>query len=121
MAGGELRSDCGAAFGVSAIDFVSRFSVSHAVISTGAVDAVTRRHGLRPRRGRVRPHGAVARPRSLVVTDHCKFGRQGLVQVCGFDGFSELVTDRAPPPDIAAALAEADVQADGGEGRSEAT
>ncbi len=39
MAGGELRSDSGAAFGVSAIEFVSRFSVNHAVISVGAVDA----------------------------------------------------------------------------------
>ncbi|MGO4837470.1 DeoR/GlpR family DNA-binding transcription regulator, partial [Rhizobiaceae sp. 2RAB30] len=39
MAGGELRSDSGAAFGVSAIDFVGRFSVTHAVISAGAVDA----------------------------------------------------------------------------------
>jgi len=45
--------------------------------------------------------------RSLVVTDHTKFGRQGLVQVCGFDGFSELATDRAPPHDVAAALAQA--------------
>ena len=42
--------------------------------------------------------------RSLVVTDHTKFGRQGLVQVCGFDGFTELATDRPPPRDIAAAL-----------------
>ena len=41
---------------------------------------------------------------SLVVTDHSKFGRQGLVQVCGFDGFAELVTDRPPPPDITQAL-----------------
>ena len=41
MAGGELRSDSGAAFGVSAIEFVSRFSVNHAVISAGAVDAAT--------------------------------------------------------------------------------
>ncbi len=98
----------GAAFGVSAIDFVSRFSVSHAVISTGAVDAVTRRHGLRSRRGRVRPHGAVAAASvrsSLPITR--KFGRQGLVQVCGFDGFSELATDRPPPRDIAAALGQA--------------
>ena len=39
MAGGELRSDNGAAFGVSAIEFVSRFTVDHAVISIGAVDA----------------------------------------------------------------------------------
>jgi DeoR family glycerol-3-phosphate regulon repressor len=42
--------------------------------------------------------------RSIVVTDHTKFGRQGLVQVCGFDGFSELATDRPPPHDVAAAL-----------------
>ena len=45
--------------------------------------------------------------RSVVVTDHTKFGRQGLVQVCGFDGFSELATDQAPPLDIAAALDQA--------------
>ncbi|TIO38168.1 MAG: DeoR/GlpR transcriptional regulator, partial [Mesorhizobium sp.] len=42
-----------------------------------------------------------------VVTDHTKFGRQGLVQVCGFDGFSELATDQPPPRDIAAALSQA--------------
>ena len=42
--------------------------------------------------------------RSVVVTDHTKFGRRGLVQVCGFDGFSELVTDVPPPHDIATAI-----------------
>ncbi|EHK52425.1 DeoR/GlpR family DNA-binding transcription regulator, partial [Allomesorhizobium alhagi] len=35
MAGGELRSDSGAAFGASAIEFVSRFSVNHAVVTAG--------------------------------------------------------------------------------------
>ncbi len=45
--------------------------------------------------------------RSLVVTDHTKFGRQGLVQVCGFSGFNELVTDRAPPKEIAVAMSDA--------------
>jgi len=45
--------------------------------------------------------------RSLVITDHTKFGRQGLVQVCGFDGFSELATDQPPPQDIVAALSQA--------------
>eukprot|EP01133_Synstelium_polycarpum_P026964 gene26964-32468_t len=39
MAGGELRSDNGAAFGAFAIDFVSRFNVAHAIISIGAIDA----------------------------------------------------------------------------------
>jgi DeoR family glycerol-3-phosphate regulon repressor len=104
MAGGELRSDSGAAFGVAAIEFVSRFYVDHAVISAGAVDAETgvMDHDLAEAefarmvlaRGR----------RSLLVTDHTKFGRRGLVQVCGFTGISELATDRPPPPELAAVL-----------------
>ena len=105
MAGGELRSDSGASFGVSAIEFVGRFSVNHAVISAGAIDAELRRHGLRCWRRRNSPAWCCrAARRRLVVTDHAKFGRQGLVQVCGFDGFDELVTDNAPSPAIAAAL-----------------
>ncbi|WP_027142172.1 DeoR/GlpR family DNA-binding transcription regulator [Mesorhizobium sp. WSM3626] len=107
MAGGELRSDSGAAFGTSAIEFVSRFSVSHAIISTGAVDAVTGVMDFDLDEAEFARMVLSRGQRSLVVTDHTKFGRQGLVQVCGFDGFSELATDRAPPHDIAAALAQA--------------
>lgn len=103
MAGGELRSDNGAAFGSTAIDFINRFSVTHAIISTGAVNA----QGMMDydleeaefartviQRGR----------RSLVVTDQSKFGREGLVRVCGFEVISELATDGEPPADIAEAL-----------------
>ncbi|MFN7009533.1 MAG: DeoR/GlpR family DNA-binding transcription regulator [Allorhizobium sp.] len=103
MAGGELRSDNGAAFGSTAIDFVSRFSVTHAIISTGAVNA----EGMMDydleeaefartvlMRGR----------RTLVVTDHSKFGREGLVRVSGFETITELATDRPPPSDIAEAI-----------------
>lgn len=103
MAGGELRSDSGAAFGVSAIDFVSRFSVNHAVITAGAIDA---QHGVMDY---VLEEAEFARRvlacgnRKIVVTDHTKFGRQGLVQVCGFEVFNELATDLPPPRDIAEA------------------
>jgi DeoR family glycerol-3-phosphate regulon repressor len=107
MAGGELRSDSGAAFGTSAIEFVSRFSVSHAIISTGAVDAVTGVMDYDLEEAEFARMVLSRGQRSLVITDHTKFGRQGLVQVCGFDGFSELATDRSPPHDIAAALAQA--------------
>lgn len=106
MAGGELRSDSGAAFGVSAIEFVSRFSVTHAVISAGAIAANgVMDHDL--------AEAEFARmvlsrgQRSVVVTDHTKFGRHGLVEVCDFSGFSELATDRPPERDIADALAAA--------------
>jgi DeoR family glycerol-3-phosphate regulon repressor len=104
MAGGELRTDSGASFGVSAIEFVSRFAVDHAVISAGAVSAAM---GVMDY---VLEEAEFARvvlgrgSRAIVVTDHTKFGKQGLVQVCDFDGFTELATDRPPPPEIAAAL-----------------
>jgi DeoR family transcriptional regulator, glycerol-3-phosphate regulon repressor len=106
MAGGELRPDSGAAFGTSALDFVSQFSVAHAVISAGAVDAsgvmdfdleeaVFARTILE--RGE----------RRVVVTDHTKFGRRGLIAVCPFTAITDLVTDTAPPTEIAQALAAA--------------
>jgi DeoR family glycerol-3-phosphate regulon repressor len=107
MAGGELRSDSGAAFGVSAIEFVSRFSVAHAVISTGAVHAATGVMDYDLAEAEFARMVLSRGGRSLVITDHTKFGRHGLVQVCGFSGFNELVTDRAPPTEVAAALAEA--------------
>ena len=42
--------------------------------------------------------------RSIAITDAAKFGKRGLVQVCGFGGFGELVTDQEPPADILQAL-----------------
>ncbi len=104
MAGGELRSDSGAAFGVSAIEFVSRFSVAHSVISVGALDApggVTDYDLAEAEFARtVLSRGA----RAIAITDASKFGRRGLVQVCDLSGFDELVTDRDPPDDILQAL-----------------
>ncbi len=105
MAGGELRSDSGAAFGVSAIEFVSNFSVTHAIISAGGIEVENgvMDHDL--------AEAEFARmvlsrgQRSVVVTDHTKFGRHGLVRVCGLDGISELATDRTPPAEIVEALA----------------
>lgn len=106
MAGGELRSDSGAAFGKSALDFVARFSVTHAIISASAVDT-----------GGVMDfdleEAEIARllltraERRVVATDHTKFGRRGLIQVCGFDAITDFVTDRAPPAAIAQALRDA--------------
>ena len=121
MAGGELRSDSGAAFGVSAIEFVGRFSVTHAVISTGAVDAARGVMDYDLEEAEFARMVLARGARTLVVTDHSKFGRQGLVQVCGFDGFDELVTDRAaaaptlPPRCDAAGVGDGSVAAGSGD------
>jgi len=107
MAGGELRSDSGAAFGVSAIEFVSRFSVSHAVVSAGAIDAANGIMDYDLEEAEFARMVLSRGQRTVVVTDHSKFGRQGLVQVCGFAAVSEFATDRPPPPDITAILNDA--------------
>ncbi|MBB4105685.1 DeoR/GlpR family DNA-binding transcription regulator [Allorhizobium borbori] len=109
MAGGELRSDNGAAFGSTAIEFINRFNVTHAVITAGAItpdgiadydleEAEFARNVLS--RGK----------RRLVVTDHSKFSKPALVRVCGFDGITTLATNQPPPPDIAEAIQAAEAE-----------
>lgn len=103
MAGGELRGDSGAALGASALAFLQGFTVQHAIISAGAVDA-----------GGVMDfdlqEAEFARAvlgcgeKRVVITDASKFGRRGFIRVGGFERFDELVTDRPPPEDIAAAI-----------------
>ena len=116
MAGGELRSDNGAAFGSTAIEFISRFNVLHAVISVGAVSAGSGASSV-PAPTSLTGTTAVASSSGLsatgtvriAVTDHSKFNRSGLVKVCDFSDLTHLVTDGTPPPDIMSALESAGV------------
>lgn len=103
--GGELRADSGAILGGSAEEFLSSFRVRWGVISAGAVDG-----------GGVMDYdpeeGAFARAvlrqceMGVVVTDSSKFGRRALVNVVGLAEVGLLVTEAAPPADIAGALGE---------------
>ncbi len=109
MAGGELRSDSGAAFGQSALDFIRRFTVNHAIISAGAV-------GIEGIMDFDLGEAELARlmlsraERTAVATDHTKYGRRGLVTVAGFDEIDEVFTDRPPPAAIAARLTESETK-----------
>lgn len=104
MAGGELRSDSGAAFGVSAIEFISKFSVAHAIISAGAIDAEAGVMDFDLEEAEFARMMLSRGEQSYVVTDHTKFGRRGLVQVAGFNAVGHLVTDLEADPIIAEAL-----------------
>ena len=100
MAGGELRSDSGAAFGKSAIDFIGRFTVNHAIISAGAVDE----RGVMDFELEEAEFARIMLTRgerTAVITDHTKFGRHGLLLVADFSEVGELITDKAPPAAIA--------------------
>lgn len=104
LAGGALHPDSAAAFGAEALGFLARFRVGMTVISAGALDA----GGVldaEPDEADLARVMLQAGERRLVVADASKFGRPALARVAGFDGISDLVTDAAPPPAIAAAMA----------------
>lgn len=107
MAGGELRSDSGAAFGMAALEFIARFSVDHAIISAGAVDAATGIMDYALAEAEFARVVLARGARRVVITDSSKFGRRGLVQVCDFGGIDELVTETRPPAEIEDALVQA--------------
>lgn len=105
MAGGELRSDSGAALGNSAIEFIKRFSVVHAIISAGAIDAETGIMDFDLEEAEFARMVLSRGKRKLVVTDHSKFRRRGLVAVCPFEDVTTLFTNQAPQEEIGQALA----------------
>ncbi|MDT8855584.1 DeoR/GlpR family DNA-binding transcription regulator [Paracoccaceae bacterium Fryx2] len=110
MAGGELRSHDGGAFGAEALAFVRQFRVQHAVLSAAAVDA---RAGflLHDLREAEFSRAIIEQAdQAIVAADATKFGRAAPIRVAAPSAFHRLVTDAAPPADIAALLAAAGVQ-----------
>ena len=110
MAGGELRAHDGGAFGAEALAFVRQFRVDLAVLSAGAVNAQTgvMLHDLREAefsREIIRNAG-----RSILAADATKFGQRGPICLAEPEVFDTLVTDAAPPPDIAQMLDTAGVR-----------
>ncbi len=106
MAGGELRPDSGAAFGKSALAFISQFRVTHAVISAGAADEGGIMDSDLDEAEFARAVLACGE-RRVVVTDHTKFTRRGLIAVCSYGDVTDLVTDASPPAAVTEALAAA--------------
>lgn len=110
MAGGELRSHDGGAFGPEALAFVRQFRVDLAVLSAAAVDAEAgfMLHDMREAefsREIIRCAAA-----SIIAADATKFGRSAPIRIADPGAIGTLVTDRAPPADIAQMLTAAGVQ-----------
>jgi len=107
MAGGELNGDNGAAFGPSALSFIERFKVRHAVISISAIDAVIGPMDYTLREAEVARRVLASGSRKIIATDHTKFGRPALVKVCDFADIDLLITDEVPPGEVGDALRDA--------------
>ncbi len=103
LVGGRVNGDSGAALGGEAVAFARQFTVQHAVITAGAIDA----DGIMdfdPDEADFARAVLSCGRRRVAISDHTKFGRDALVRVLGFDGIDELYTDRAPPMDVRRAL-----------------
>lgn len=107
MAGGELRSHDGGAFGPDARAFVRQFRVRHAILSVAGVDA---------KAGFLLqdlPEAEFSRTiigcadETIIAADASKFGKTAPIRIAEAEAFHRLVTDAPPPPDIADMLAEA--------------
>lgn len=100
MAGGEIRSDDSAAYGPMAIEFAKQFTTNRAILSMGSITAdqgcldydlseAEFKRAILPQARNV-----------IVVADHTKFTRSGIVKVCDLDNIDLLITDREPPQEI---------------------
>ncbi|WP_440996081.1 DeoR/GlpR family DNA-binding transcription regulator [Arhodomonas sp. SL1] len=110
LAGGEVRSDDGAVLGASAIEFVRRFRVRHAVVTAGSVHVDG---GLMNYYYDETEFALAALDQALhiiAVTDHTKFRKQAPVRMCEFERIGTLVTDSEPTEPLTRRLREAEVR-----------
>ncbi len=100
MAGGEIRSDDSAAYGPAAIQFAKQFSTNRAILSMGSITAEEGCLDYDLSEAEFK-RAVMSQARSIiVVADHTKFSRSGVVKVCDFDQVDLLITDRMPPQEV---------------------
>jgi DeoR family glycerol-3-phosphate regulon repressor len=107
LAGGEMQADDGAAYGPTAVDFVSRFKVQHAILSISALDLVV---GAMDATLNEAEYGAMAISRAqhhVILADSTKFGQTALVKVCDYQDIHTLVTDQPPSDKFQSVLSNA--------------
>lgn len=104
LAGGELRSHDAGAFGAEAIAFIRRFSLEHAILSTTAVDARSGFMLADLQEAELSREAGARAARRIVVADSAKFGRSAPIIPMEPSAYDVLVTNAAPPEDIARML-----------------
>ena len=93
----------GSVLGEDTVEYLERYNANIAIIgataltSNGPCDAISGAAMVKRVMLRRSTEG-------LLAVDSSKFGQAALQTVCGFDQLAEIVTDSAPPEDIAAAI-----------------
>jgi DeoR/GlpR family transcriptional regulator of sugar metabolism len=109
IVGGTCRIASNVTVGPVAFPGSAGINADAAVIGVGGIDAAVGLSTTNLPEAQMIRQMIDACTRVIVVADSSKFGRRAFVQICGLDRMSVLVTDTEPPAELAAALAEADV------------
>ena len=88
---------------------IQSFHADHALITIGALDQAAGATDFNFDEAQVARAMMENADDLIVVADASKFQRRAAFTVCPLERIGALVTDRAPPEDLAAALAAADV------------
>ncbi|MCF8468794.1 MAG: DeoR/GlpR family DNA-binding transcription regulator [Sneathiella sp.] len=100
MAGGQIRADDSAAYGPTAVSFARQFATERAILSVAAISAeqgfLDYDLGEAEFKRAIIPQAASI----IIVADHTKFNRPGVVRFCDFDAVDLLLTDQLPPQSI---------------------
>ncbi|MCQ4159902.1 DeoR/GlpR family DNA-binding transcription regulator [Roseomonas sp. GC11] len=109
LLGGEHRHDAGENVGSLVLQQLSGFQPDHAVLTVGGITA-DGLHDFDLQEAEI-ARGMIERARRVtVLADASKFGRPALFRLCGLPAIARLVTERAPPPPLQAALQAAGVE-----------
>lgn len=110
LAGGEVRADDCAAYGPACLAYLGQFSAETAIISAAAISrefGIMDHHMCEVEVCRILVGRA---ERVIVAADHSKYSAKGLIAACPLAEIDLIVTDAAPPADLAAALEGDDVE-----------
>lgn len=109
MAGGELMGDSGAAYGPSALEFISKFRVKHTFISIGAIDPSMGPMDAALAEAQFAYRALTCSENRILLTDASKFGKSSLVRVCKFEDLNNVITNALPGAALMQVLSMANV------------
>lgn len=109
VAGGVVRRDRGV-IGESTIDFIKQFKVDFGIIGISGIDQDGTLLDFDYREVRVAQAIIENARQVFLVTDHTKFTRNPMVRLGHISEIDALFTDRQPPDEIRACLAEAKIR-----------
>ncbi len=110
VAGGVVRTNNGGVIGDTAIEFVTRFRADYAIMGIGAIEADGVLLDYDPNEVAIMRAMMRNARRVLIAADHTKFGKTSTVRVGTLADVAALFTNRAPPAEIRAIMAEHDVE-----------